>query len=69
MDKIDTSTAEEATTSSGRDIIKTWKLVYMYAKATSASGRLFDNEDVTQQLMTKFWSLYYPAVTSIWAMR
>ena len=58
MDKIDTSTAEEATTRSDTDIIKTWKLVC-----------LFDKEDVAQHLMTKFWSLYDPAVTSIWAMR
>jgi hypothetical protein len=65
MDKIDT--VEEA--SSGTDIIKTWKLVYTYAQASSASGRLFDNEDVAKHLMTKFWSLYDPAVTSIWAMK
>lgn len=56
------------TTTSGTDIIKTWKAAYAAAKAISSSGRIYETEDAAQHLMTKFWSLYDPAVTSIWTM-
>jgi hypothetical protein len=64
-----TSSAIPTTTTSGTDIIKTWKAAYGAATATSSSGRLFHHEDAAQRLMTQFWSLYDPAVSSIWTMQ
>jgi len=61
-----TTTSAIPTTTSGTDSIKTWKAAYGAATATSSSGRLFHKEDAAQRLMTTFWSLYDPAVASIW---
>jgi len=67
-DGTTTSAIPTTTTTSGTDIIKTWKAAYGAATATSSSGRLFHKEDAAQRLMTTFWSLYDPAVASIWTM-
>ena len=69
-DLLPTATPNDGiTTGSGTDIIQTWKAAYAAAKATSYAGRLVENEDAARLLMTKFWSLYDPAVSSIWTMK